>query len=85
MALSEGRDDVRFGSGRGDLRESHVDGQAVVVERRRLEDYARGPHHHRQGEDPEEQTVQHHGHELPVLFHLYTRTVTEIICAWIYI
>lgn len=35
--LSEARDDVWLGSGGGDLGQSHVDGNAIVVQRRRLE------------------------------------------------
>ena len=47
-----------------------VDGDAVVVERGRLEDDPRGADEHSQREDPEEQPVQHHGHVLPVFLHL---------------
>ena len=43
-----------------------VDGVPVVVEGRSLEDDTRGANHHGYSEDPEEQTVQHHGHVLPV-------------------
>lgn len=35
--LSEARDDVWLGSGGCDLGQSHVDGDAIVVQRRRLE------------------------------------------------
>lgn len=70
LSLSEGRDDVRFGSGRGDLGQPHVDRQPVVVQRRRLEYYTGRAHYHGQGEDPQEQTIQHHRHEFPILLHL---------------
>ena len=47
-----------------------VDGTAVVVQARRLQDDARGADHHRHGEDPEEQAVENHRHVFPVLFRL---------------
>ena len=49
------------------LRHLVVNGVAVIVEGRGLQDDPRGPHHHGNSEDPEEQTVQHHRHVLPVL------------------
>lgn len=64
-------------SGGGDLVEMLVYGYAVVVERRRLQDYARGPHQHGQRKNPQEQPVQYHRHVLPVLFYLYKSIFTE--------
>lgn len=42
----------------------------VVVERGGLQDDAEGAYHAGRGEDPQEDTVKHHGHVLPVLSHL---------------
>ena len=44
-----------------------VNGIAVVVESRGLQDDARSAHHHCHGKYPEEQPVQDHGNVLPVL------------------
>lgn len=67
---SQARDDVRLRRRRRYLGESDVDRDTVVVECRRLENDARGAHEHRQREDPEEQSIQDHGHVFPVLLHL---------------
>ncbi len=53
-----------------DVGDLAVDGDAVVVERWRLQDDPCSAHAHRQGEDPQEEPVQHHGHVLPVLLDL---------------
>ena len=55
---------------RGDLGEARVDGDAVVVERRRLQDDGRRAQTHGRREDPQKQPVQHRGHVLPVLANL---------------
>jgi len=54
----------------GDLGERLVDGGARVVQRRRLEDDAERADDARHREHPQEESVQHHGHELPVLDHV---------------
>ena len=51
-----------------------IERHAVVVEGRRLQDDAGRADHHRQQEHPQEQTVQHHRHVLPVLTHLEDET-----------
>ena len=56
-----------------DVGDLAVDGDAVVVEAGRLQDDARGADEHGQREDPQEEPVQHHGHVLPVLFHLQNK------------
>lgn len=50
-----------------DRGELDVDGLGVIVERRRLAENGEGAEERGDGEDPEEETVQHHGHEAPVL------------------
>jgi hypothetical protein len=54
----------------GDLGERLVDGGARVVQRRRLEDDAERADDARHREHPQEEPVQHHGHEFPVLDHV---------------
>lgn len=70
MGLQHRPHHIRLGRRRGDLRELDVDGHPGVVERGRLQDNPGSAHHHRYCEDPQEQSVQHHGHIFPVLFHL---------------
>ncbi len=53
-----------------DVGDFAVDGDSVVVERGSLKDDSCGAHADSQSEDPQEQSVQHHGHVFPVLFHL---------------
>jgi hypothetical protein len=57
-----------------DVRQLFVDRLPVVVEAGRLEDDAGRAHHYRHREDPQEQTVQHHRHVLPVLLSLQTQS-----------
>lgn len=52
------------------FREPDVDRFAGVVERRGVQDDGAGACDHGSGENPQEQSVQHHGYVLPVLFHL---------------
>lgn len=54
----------------GNFGERLVDGGARVVQRRRLEDDAKRADDARHREHPQEEPVQHHGHELPVLDHV---------------
>lgn len=51
---SEARDDVWLGSGGGDFGEPYVDGDAVVVQGRRLQNYPGCADDYSQREDPEE-------------------------------
>lgn len=44
-----------------------------VIKWRRLEDDPEGSHEASDGEEPEEEAIQDHGHELPVFHHLRTR------------
>lgn len=62
----------RLGRRVRDLRQTHVDGRALVVQRGRLQDDAGGAHHHGEREDPQEQPVQHHRHVFPILFYLHS-------------
>lgn len=56
--------------GFADLGVDLVDGPAGVVEGWRLEDDPAGARDTGNGEDPEEEAVQHHSHVFPVLYHL---------------
>lgn len=63
----------RLGRSVCDLRQSYVYRSALIVQSRRLEDNTGRTDHHRQREDPQEQSIEHHRHILPVLLHLQTR------------
>ena len=65
-----------------DVRQLLVDGTAVVVQARRLQDDARRADHHRHGEDPEEQAVKNHRHVFPVLFRLRGNKGHEKSLGW---
>ena len=67
-----------------DVRDLPVDGDSVVVETGRLQDDASRADADRQGEDPEEEPVQHHRDVLPVLFDLQTKfhKVVGLILNW---
>lgn len=52
----------------------HVDGFGVVVQGGRLAQDGERSHDRRDCEDPQEQPVQHHGHEAPVLIFLQKQT-----------
>lgn len=60
-----------------ELGEVLIDRRAVVVQRGRLQDNACRAGEHGQREDPQEQSVQHHRHELPVLLHLWADGMEE--------
>ena len=53
-----------------DVRELFIYRYPVIVQAGRLQDDPGRPHHHRHGEDPEEQPVKDHRHVLPVLLGL---------------
>ena len=55
----------------GELGKVFIDRIPVIVERGRLQDDTGRARKHGQGENPQEQSVQHHSHELPILFHLH--------------
>ena len=63
--------------GRKDLGQLLVDGLAVVVQGRSLEDDGGRAHQDGQGEDPEKEAIQNHGHILPILAHLSDQESTE--------
>lgn len=62
---------MRFGRGRCDCRHFHVDRLTGVVERGRLQDDSGRADDDGNREDPQEQTIEHHCHKLPVFFDLY--------------
>lgn len=52
------------------LRKCLINRHPVIVERGRLQNDSRGARKHGKREYVEEEPIQHHGHELPILFHL---------------
>lgn len=54
----------------GNLAELAVDGGAGVVQRGRLADDGQGPEHTGEREEPEEEAIQDHRYELPILDNL---------------
>lgn len=56
-----------------DRRKLQIDGFGVVVERRSFAKDGEGADQRGNGEDPEEESVQHHGDESPVLVLLRKR------------
>lgn len=49
-----------------------INDRGVVTLKERLHEEAHRPDHTHQHEDPQEETVDHHGHVLPVLNDLHT-------------
>lgn len=64
-----------------DIGEDLVERYPVVIEGGRLQDDAGSAHQYRQREDPQEESVQHHGHVFPVFLHLsvHTRVNTHAV------
>lgn len=61
---------MRFGRGRRNGGHFHVDWLTCVVQRGRLQDDSGRADDDGNGEDPQEQSIEHHRHELPVFFDL---------------
>lgn len=61
-----------------DLRQLLVDGFAIVVERRRLQNDGSRSDQHGQSKYPQEEPIQHHGYVLPILADLKDRTTTVL-------
>lgn len=58
----------------GNRRQHHVDRLGVIVQRGCLAEDGKGTNDGGNGEDPEEQTVEDHGDEAPVLILLFGKT-----------